>query len=116
MEADMNFPKFQIYKGNDNQYYFRLFASNGQNILSSEGYTSKTNCQKGIESVKANASNPANYVIRDAANGQVYFVLQASNKQVIGNSQMYANKRNCEEGIQSVQNNTLDAPIEDTTV
>ncbi len=48
----MKNPKFQIYTGKDGQFYFRLYARNGEIILSSEGYTSKSNCQNGISSVK----------------------------------------------------------------
>lgn len=38
-----------------NQYWFRLFAANGEQILGSEGYTTKQSCQNGIASVKTNA-------------------------------------------------------------
>ena len=112
----MSFPKFQIYKGQDDRFYFRLFASNGQNVLSSQGYTTKAHCQHGIESVKSNAVNTANFEVKVGADGRYYFNLLAANKQVIGTSQMYANKRNCEEGVQSVQKNAPHAPVEDTTI
>ena len=45
---------FEVYKDNAGEYRFRLKASNGQNVLSSEGYTAKAGCMKGIESVKEN--------------------------------------------------------------
>ncbi len=112
----MNFPKFQIYKGQDDHFYFRLFASNGQNILSSQGYTTKAHCQHGIESVKSNTAAAANFEAKVGVDGRFYFNLLAANKQVIGTSQMYASKRNCEGGIQAVQNHAPNAPIEDTTV
>ena len=34
-------PKFQVFKGIDNQFYFRLKAQNGEIILASEAYTAK---------------------------------------------------------------------------
>ena len=34
---------------------WRLKASNGEIIATSEGYSSKTSCKNGIESVKKNA-------------------------------------------------------------
>lgn len=37
---------------NDNQYYFNLKAPNGEIILRSEGYTSRTNANKGVAAVK----------------------------------------------------------------
>ena len=48
----MTNPKFQIFKGKDNQYYFRLRAGNGEIVCSSEGYTSLQNCEKGINVIK----------------------------------------------------------------
>lgn len=48
--------KFEMYKDKAGEYRWRLKASNGQVIASSgEGYTTKANCQNGIESVKKNA-------------------------------------------------------------
>ncbi|MGS9811931.1 DUF1508 domain-containing protein, partial [Pseudomonas aeruginosa] len=46
--------KYEIFLGTDRQYYFRLKAPNGEKILASEGYTTKANCQNGIQSVKVN--------------------------------------------------------------
>ena len=48
-------PKFEIYSDKAGQFRFRLKASNGQNILASEGYTTKDSCKKGIDSVCRNA-------------------------------------------------------------
>jgi uncharacterized protein YegP (UPF0339 family) len=48
----MKNPKFQIFKGKDKHYYFRLKAGNGEIISSSEGYTSLQNCRKGINVIK----------------------------------------------------------------
>ncbi len=48
-------PKFEMYVDKAGEYRFRLTASNGQIIATSEGYKSKANCVNGIESVKKNA-------------------------------------------------------------
>ncbi|NMC61265.1 MAG: YegP family protein [Candidatus Methanofastidiosa archaeon] len=47
--------KYEVYKDKKGEYRFRLKASNGETIAVSEGYSSKTNCMNGIESVKKNA-------------------------------------------------------------
>ena len=44
--------KIEIFKGTNDQYYFRLKAPNGQIIAVSEGYTRKRNALIGIASVK----------------------------------------------------------------
>ena len=47
--------KFVITVRKNGEFQFNLKASNGQVILTSEGYTTKTACLNGIESVKKNA-------------------------------------------------------------
>lgn len=46
------YPKWEIYKDNGDQYRFRLSASNGSCICHSQGYTKKSNCKNGIESIR----------------------------------------------------------------
>jgi len=48
-------PKFELYQDKAGEYRFRLKARNGEIIAVSEGYTTKANCENGIESVKKNA-------------------------------------------------------------
>ena len=48
-------PKFEIYLDKAGEFRFRLLATNGQNILASEGYKEKASCKNGIESVRKNA-------------------------------------------------------------
>lgn len=48
-------PKFEIYTDKKGEFRFRLKATNGQIIAVSEGYTTLTNCEKGVASVKKNA-------------------------------------------------------------
>ncbi len=50
-------PKFQIYEDKAGHPRFRLLASNGQNILASEGYNTLAACKNGIKSVKKNADS-----------------------------------------------------------
>ncbi|MBK7895434.1 MAG: YegP family protein [Candidatus Promineifilaceae bacterium] len=111
----MNHPKFEIYKGNNDEFYFRLTARNGQNILSSQGYASKASCKNGIESVKNNGTSSDRFEMKEAANGKFYFNLLAANQQVIGKSQMYANKQTCQSGIEAVQRVAAEAGVDDTT-
>ena len=45
------FPKWEIYVDKGGQFRWRLLATNGSCILHSQGYTQKSTCKKGIESV-----------------------------------------------------------------
>ena len=108
--------KFEVFKSESNdKFFFRLKAGNGQIILSSQGYAQKSGCMNGVESVKKNASDDANYEKKEASNGKVHFNLLAQNKQVIGKSQMYAAASGLENGIESVKKNAPDASVEDLT-
>ncbi|MBQ5862483.1 MAG: YegP family protein [Peptococcaceae bacterium] len=48
-------PKFEVYADKAGEYRFRLKATNGQVIATSEGYKALASCMNGIESVKKNA-------------------------------------------------------------
>lgn len=48
-------PKFQLYTDKAGEFRFRLTATNGQTIATSEGYKAKASALNGIESVKKNA-------------------------------------------------------------
>jgi uncharacterized protein YegP (UPF0339 family) len=48
-------PKFEVYADKAGEFRFRLKATNGQVIATSEGYKALASCMNGIESVKKNA-------------------------------------------------------------
>ena len=48
--------KFEIFKGKDNQYHWRFRAKGNHEIVAqSEAYTTKQNCQHGIDVLKEQA-------------------------------------------------------------
>ena len=107
--------KFEMYTDKREEFRFRLKASNGQNILKSEGYKAKSSCENGIASVKTNASDNSKYERLQSKSGEPYFNLKASNGQVIGTSETYSSKSAMENGIESVKTNAPSASIEDLT-
>jgi uncharacterized protein len=108
--------KFVISKRLNGEFQFNLKAGNGQTILASEGYSAKSNCESGIESVRTNSQDDARYDRRESANGKPYFNLKAGNGQIIGNSEMYESEAARESGIASVKANAPDATVEDQTI
>ena len=52
-------PKFEMYTDKAGEFRFRLKATNGEIIATSEGYTSKAGCLNGVESVRKNAVDAA---------------------------------------------------------
>jgi len=108
--------KFIITKRKNEEYQFNLEASNGQVILTSEGYLSKASCKNGIESVKNNAPTDSRYDRKVSKNDHYYFNLKAGNGEIIGTSQMYSSTSGRDNGIESVKNNAPDAPVIDETL
>ena len=105
--------KFVISKRKNDEYQFNLKAGNGQVILSSEGYAAKDGCKNGIESVRKNAPDDANYERKTSSSGKYHFNLKAGNGQIIGSSEMYESVSSRDNGIESVKNNAPDATVED---
>lgn len=107
--------KFVITKGKDNKFYFNLKASNGQVILTSQGYKDKKSCLNGIDSVKKNSKTDSRFEVKKSTNDREYFVLNATNGQVIGKSQMYKSGSGCSNGKKSVATNAASAAVVDET-
>ncbi len=105
--------KFEVYQDKAGESRFRLKAGNGEIILSSEGYSSKSACLNGVESVKKNATDDSRYEKKESAGGKYSFTLKAANHQVIGTSQSYKTASGRDNGIESVKKNAPGARVED---
>jgi uncharacterized protein YegP (UPF0339 family) len=96
---------FAVIRAKNGEQYFNLKADNFQVILTSQMYSSKPACFNGIESVRNNCNDDLRYERKHSVNSKNYFVLKASNGQIIGKSEMYASKAGMENGIESVKKN-----------
>lgn len=108
--------KFVITKRTNGEFQFNLKAGNGQAILSSEGYTTKTSCENGIASVRTNSKDDNKFDRKTLSNGKPYFNLKATNGQIIGTSEMYESEASRDNDIESVKTNAPEATVDDQTV
>lgn len=108
--------KFVVDKRSNGEFQFNLKAGNGQVILTSEGYAAKASCLNGVDSVRKNSQDEARYERKTASNGKPFFNLTATNGQVIGSSQMYADEAGRDNGIASVKSNAPGAELADETL
>jgi len=115
MEKTHERAKFEVKKSKNDKFLFNLKAGNGEVILTSEMYEAKASALAGIESVRTNAPNDQGYERKTSSKDQPYFVLKASNGQVIGQSEMYSSTSAMEGGIASVKKNAPDAAVVDLT-
>ena len=84
---------------------FNLKASNGQVILSSEGYESTASRDNGIAAVQRCSQDAGCFEDKSSSSGAPYFVPKAKNGQVIGKSEMYKSAAAKDNGKASVMKN-----------
>ncbi|MDD5932440.1 MAG: YegP family protein [Oscillospiraceae bacterium] len=116
-----------VMKETTTGFKFDLKATNGQVIATSEVYTTKAACLKGVESVRNNCvggvedqtvegfetvKHPKFEMYKDKA-GEFRFRLKAKNGEIIATSEGYKAKESCVNGIESVKKNAPEAPVEE---
>jgi len=106
---------FELKTTTSNEYHFVLKARNGEVILSSQRYQSKDGAENGIASVRTNAVLDERFETKVAKNGEPYFVLNAANGQVIGQSETYSSASAMKKGIASVKKNAPEAKFKDVS-
>ncbi len=107
---------------------FDLLAANGESVLSSEVYLTEAACRNGIASIVKNApqANVEDQTLENSGKaacpkfeiytdrgGKYRFRLKARNGAIIGVSEGYKAKANCENGIASVRRNSEEAQIDE---
>lgn len=96
---------FVITRNKDGEHYFKLKADNSEIILTSQIYSSKTACFNDIEAVRNSYTDDGLYERKQSVNNKHFFVLKASNGQIISKSEIYTSKAGMENGIESVKKN-----------
>ena len=96
---------YTLKRADDGQFFFVLYAANGEVVLTSETYPAKASAENAIASVQTNSSQDDRYSRNQAANGKFYFNLKAANHHVIGHSQMYTTTVARDVGIAAVKKN-----------
>lgn len=107
---------YEIRQAKNDQFFFNLVAPNGQVILSSELYNTKSAAKKGVAAVQKNSAVEQRFDRRLSANSLPFFVLKSGNHQVIGKSETYEAAAAMEKGIKAVLKNGNTTKIKDMTV
>jgi uncharacterized protein YegP (UPF0339 family) len=94
-------PSIDLWRSTSNQWFFHVVAANGNNLLSSEGYTTRTGALNGILSVLDHGGISTNYQVLQASNGKYYLRLRAANNQVIAITETYSTKSSATRAIGS---------------
>jgi uncharacterized protein len=94
--------RFEVFAGADGKQYFHMRAANGEIVLASEGYTTKTKALAGITSVRTNGADAENFEVLAASNGQYYINLVATNGQIIATGELYVTKTNATRAVTTI--------------
>jgi uncharacterized protein YegP (UPF0339 family) len=92
--------KVDMWQSTDGQWRFHVVSGNGRNLLTSEGYTSRTGAINGILSVLDNGVDPAMYTVNKTATGY-NLRLRAANFETIAFTQVYSTKSSATRAITS---------------
>lgn len=102
---------FEVKKNSSDEFSFNLKSGNHKVILSSQIYITRQGALGGVASVQQNASNDTRFNRLTAKSNEPYFVLKATNGEVIGKSEMYSNTSSMEDGIVSVKQNGVSTTL-----
>ena len=86
----------------DQIFYFELFASNGEKLLSSEEYATYNGVINGINTHKSNIERN-NFRISLTKRGDYIFKLLNANDQLLCLGEHYKTRRRCENAVESVK-------------
>lgn len=109
--VELSAGRFELKTSVNGKFHFNLKAGNGETILSSELYDSRSAAEKGMESVKKNAADAKRYERKVNKNQEPYFVLKAGNGEIIGTSETFSSETAMENAISSVMRNAPTAEI-----
>ncbi|MBM3441968.1 MAG: DUF1508 domain-containing protein [Bacteroidetes bacterium] len=107
--------RFIINKSKEGTFEYSLVETDGEAILSSQGYGSKQGCKIGISSVKSNASADVQYERKKGRNGKTSFNLLSHNGRVIGEGGKFASEASMEKVIAFLKKKAKSAKIVDET-
>ena len=110
--------QFEILEAQNGEFYFVLKAKNHEVIGVSETYVSRSNADRGAETVdrlvtelnrfEAAEFGGAGFELFVADNDEFYFNLKAANGEIVLSSEGYVGKSGAENGIASVRENGRD--------
>ncbi len=96
--------------GEEEIFFFELFANNGEKLLSSEEYTSYIGAVNGIQTHKKNIESN-NFRISLTKRGDYIYKLLNGNGQLLCLGEHYKSKRLCENAVDSVRRFAANSPV-----
>ena len=105
--------RYALQMTSSGAFLFNLHASNGQIILTSGQFVTRTEAMESIASARLHCQQDDRFARLTASSGEPFFRLETPDGDLIGYSELYASATGRDAGIVSVKANGPGAPIED---
>ena len=106
---------FELRNTAEGKFFFSLKAPNGEVILTSGMYATRTAASRGIAAVKKNAAHHGYFERKLGLHDEPHFVLKSPTGDILGRSEVYASAVAMESGVKSVERSAVGAPVLDLT-
>ncbi len=107
--------KWAVEFKKEGEYVAKLYASNGEEMLSSEIYSSEEGARNGIQSI-INSVDTGKFVIYQDKGKNYYYKLKTSNNRLMCVGEIYKTRERCQKAVESVKRIAKDAIITEELV
>ncbi len=98
---------FEIFKGRDNQYYFRLKDGDNRIVLQSKAFDSWAVAKNGISALRESVTEDSGIETRVTKNDKYFFTIKDKNGKIIGKSAKYSSEEEMQSDIDALKNNNF---------
>lgn len=107
--------RFEIFKRNNGRFYYRVIADTGHNILSSDGYETKSDCENAIDKAKEKIARKSELLIEKKDPEAWKFIIKGESDWPVGYSMDFHSEKQCNNWIKLMQEHLPDSKVIDLT-
>lgn len=107
--------RFEIFKRHNGRFYYRVIADTGHNILSSDGYEEKLDCENAIAAVKEKILNKGELIIEKVDPESWKFMIKGNGEWPVGYSMDFHSEKQCNNWIKLMRQYLPDSKVVDLT-
>lgn len=108
-------PIFELKTKADAGFHFEFFASGGEKLLLSAGFSSKEDAEKAIQEVRVGSMMSEMIAVGAGPNGSKFFVIKNQAGDVLVKSILFESEMIFNNALHSVRDNACVAEIKDNT-
>jgi uncharacterized protein YegP (UPF0339 family) len=106
---------FQLFKSDDNQFYFHFLDHEGELILMSGDYEKKEEAEQAIKDVKVGSLTANQIAAGKVPDGDTFFVIKDTRGDILVKSVLYNSPMIFDNALHTVKDNACVAEVNDLT-